>query len=210
VGASSGSAASPGVRIGAWLQPVVPPPKQRFKISSDSSAAHRRVAGNRASVQDSFRGTWWGARHGTSTSWPTRCRPRACETTLLEDLRFEHLGRKVDEVVWHFAADCYLNQSEDHVSSFVQQHGRKVMNLVCYIPVENLKVTAETELFGIRLLPVSDSRIPLAWPRLPLESPVGCVAAVDVRGTSHERMAKERGRSPRMHFASCGWRSAST
>jgi hypothetical protein len=63
------------------------------------------------------------------------------------------------------------------------------MDLVCYIPVENLKVTAETEMLGIRLLPVNDPRIPPARREFSLEVPIGCVAAVGVRGTSYERMA---------------------
>jgi hypothetical protein len=120
------------------------------------------------------------------------------QAALLEDLRFEHLGRKVDDIVWHFAADCYVDKGQDRVRSFVDQHGREPMDLVCYIPVENLKVAAETEMLGIRLLPVNDPRVPPARPEFSLEVPIGCVAAVGVRGTSYERMA-QRARAVASH-----------
>lgn len=61
------------------------------------------------------------------------------------------------------------------------------MSLVCYLPIEYLSVETETKVFGVRLLPLSDTRIPPADTWFRLEHPVACVAAVEVR-TAARRM----------------------
>ncbi len=71
------------------------------------------------------------------------------------------------------------------------------MSLVCYLPIEYLSVETETKVFGVRLLPLSDTRIPPADTWFRLEHPVACVAAVEVRGTD-ERMV-ERSRAQAAH-----------
>jgi len=65
------------------------------------------------------------------------------------------------------------------------------MDLVCYIPVEFLSVRTETNVVGIRLIPIDDPRIPKANPWFTREKPIGCVVAIDMEGTSYEQMAEE-------------------
>ena len=105
------------------------------------------------------------------------------------DPRFEHLGREVEDAVRHFVGECYSDRATDRVREFVAQHAKEPMNLVCYVPVAFLKVDAESDVLGIRLLPVDDSRLPRENSAISLEPRVGCVAAVDARDTSYELMA---------------------
>jgi hypothetical protein len=123
---------------------------------------------------------------------------RQAAAAVRSDLRFEHLARPDDEV-WRFADECMCDRSADHVPGFVERHAREPQNATCYLPVEFLKVQDETELAGIRLLPTRDPRIPR--PRVPwfsLDAPVGCVAAIAVRGTDYGQMA-ERARIAASH-----------
>lgn len=107
---------------------------------------------------------------------------------LIEDLRFEHLDHADDEV-WRFVAECWADRSADHVPVFVARHAAEVKHATCYIPVEFLTVNAETEFTGLGSLPVNDPRVPSAKPWFVLEKPTGCVAAVEVEGSSYSRMA---------------------
>jgi len=109
---------------------------------------------------------------------------------VLADLRFEHLDH-ADDDVWHFVAEAALD-TRDHVPAFVESHQREPINAACYIPVEFLTVNKENEVLGILLLPVNDTRIPPSKPKpaFNLEKPVGCVAAVNTRGTDYGRMAE--------------------
>lgn len=107
---------------------------------------------------------------------------------LLGDVRFEHLDRAEDEVR-RFMAECWADRSTDHVPLFVASHSAEVRKATCYIPVEFLSVTWVTELPGVRLLPVDDPQIPPPTPWFALEKPTGCVAAVEVEGSSFTRMA---------------------
>ena len=109
---------------------------------------------------------------------------------LLNDLRFEHLGRAAEDAIRLFVGECYSGMATDHVREFVAQHAKEPMNLVCYVPVAFLKVDAESDVLGIRLLPVDDSRLPREISAISLLPPVGCVAAVDVSGTSYAMMAE--------------------
>ncbi|HEX5406597.1 MAG TPA: hypothetical protein VFX16_30360 [Pseudonocardiaceae bacterium] len=122
---------------------------------------------------------------------------RDAVAALLADLRFEHL-RDPEARVWRFAAAAWLEPTTDHLRSFVAEHEQTPLNSVCYLPVEFLKVNAELEVLGIRLLPVDDLRIPPAGGWFSLASPVGCVAAVETGGTSPGRMA-ERARQQAVH-----------
>jgi len=107
---------------------------------------------------------------------------------LLDDLQFEHLDRAEDKVR-RFMAECWTDRSTDHVPLFVASHGAEVRKATCYIPVEFLSVTSVTEFPGVRLLPVDDPQVPPSAPGFVLDKPTGCVAAVEVEGSSFARMA---------------------
>jgi len=114
------------------------------------------------------------------------------------DLRFEHLRDPAD-AVWYFVAECSTDRSTDYVPAFVGSHGREPTDAACYIPVEFLTIREERELPGTRFLPVTHPDIPQQpAPWFVLEPPVGCVAAVRVRGTNYGRMA-ERARATASH-----------
>jgi hypothetical protein len=108
--------------------------------------------------------------------------------TLLGDLRFEHLER-VEDKVRRFMAECWVDRSTDHVPLFVASHGAEVRKVTCYIPVEFLSVTSVTMFPEVRLLPVANPQVPPPTPGFVLEKPTGCVAAVEVEGSSFARMA---------------------
>jgi hypothetical protein len=110
-----------------------------------------------------------------------------------EDLRFEHLDHP-DDAVWRFVEECWALRPTDHVPLFVERHAHEVTRATCYLPVEFLTVTTETQLPGVLLMPVTDPRVPPAKPWFTLEQPTGCVAAVEVDGTEYGRMA-ERARA---------------
>jgi len=107
---------------------------------------------------------------------------------LLGDVRFEHLDRAEDQVR-RFMAECWADRSADHVPLFVASRSAEVRNATCYIPVEFLGVTSVAEFPGVRLLPVDDPQVPPPTPWFVLEKPTGCVAAVEVEGSSFARMA---------------------
>jgi hypothetical protein len=107
---------------------------------------------------------------------------------LLGDLRFEHLDHAEDKVR-RFMAECWADRSTDHVTLFVASHSAEVRKATCFIPVEFLSVTSVREFPGVRLLPVDDPQIPRPTPGFILEKPTGCVAAVEVEGSSFTRMA---------------------
>ena len=107
---------------------------------------------------------------------------------LLADLRFEGLDRAKDKV-HRFMAESWADRSTDHVPLFMASHSREVRHATCYIPVEFLSVTSAAELPGVRLLPVDDPQIPPPSPWFVLAKPTGCVAAVEVEGSSFARMA---------------------
>lgn len=107
---------------------------------------------------------------------------------LLDDVRFEHLDR-AEDAVRRFMAECWADRSTDHVPLFVASHNAEVRKATCYIPVEFLSVTSVKEFPGVRLLPVDDPQIPRPTPGFSLEKPTGCVAAVEVEGTSLAKMA---------------------
>ena len=117
---------------------------------------------------------------------------------VIADLRFEHL-RNPANGVWYFAAECWVDQATDYVPAFIERHGREPEDATCYIPVEFLTVQGERELSGTRLLPVTHPDVPQRpAPWFSLDPPVGCIAAVRVRGTDYERMA-ERARASAAH-----------
>ncbi len=102
----------------------------------------------------------------------------AAQTVLQGDLRFEHLA--IEDAVWRFFVLCWRYRTVNHVPAFVEEHGKEVSLLVCFIPVEHLSVAAETVLPGVRLLPLGDPRIPVAGPWFDLQKAVGSCAAVEV------------------------------
>jgi hypothetical protein len=107
---------------------------------------------------------------------------------LLADVRFEHLGHAKDEVR-RFMAECWADTLIDHIPLFVASHSAEVMTATCYIPVEFLSVTSAIAFPGVNLLPVDEPHVPSASPGFVLEKPTGCVAAVEVEGSSFARMA---------------------
>lgn len=107
---------------------------------------------------------------------------------LEDDWEFEHLDKPTD-LVRLFAARAWARPHNDCVDEFLAEHRRAVRDAVCYLPVEYLVVDTVESLLGISLLPLGDPSIPEpVGPPLPLDGPVGCVAAVSVRGTDHARM----------------------
>ena len=113
------------------------------------------------------------------------------QATVLRDLRFEYLDqRAAADALWRFACRCVANRVTDHVALFVKEHAREVLDLACYLPVEHLKVEAEKDVAGLRLLPTTSEVIPQQGRRFVLDPPVGCVTVVRVSGTSYERMAE--------------------
>ena len=112
----------------------------------------------------------------------------AVNAALLADLKFEHL-RKPDDDVWQFVGECWADRATDHIPNFILQHSREPLDRVCFMPVEYLSVETATEVLGVRLLPTDNLEVPQVGPRMSLEKPIGCVAAVAVRGTNYGLMA---------------------
>jgi hypothetical protein len=119
------------------------------------------------------------------------------KAALLADLRFEHMS-KPDDDVWRFVGECWTDGKTDHVPGFIKEHSQEPMDRVCFVPVENLSVTSATDVLGIRLLPIDDPGVPTGGLGFSLEKPVGCVAAIAVRGTNHGLMV-ERARLVAAH-----------
>lgn len=110
---------------------------------------------------------------------------------VLGDLRFEYLDQRAAErALWRFVCQCHADRNGDHVAPFVEEHARKVLNLTCYLPVENLEVKTETDIVGLRMLPAASDEIPRTRGWFTPDTPAWCVIAVPVSGTSHERMAE--------------------
>ena len=109
---------------------------------------------------------------------------------LAADLRFEYMDDAQD-TLQDFVARAWFNRETDRVPLYVAEHAREILHLTCFVPIEFLKVDAETTLLGIRLLPVTDPTIPArsaSW--FDLKSPVGSVAAVPVTGTKLRAMGE--------------------
>jgi hypothetical protein len=125
---------------------------------------------------------------------------REALAAVLGDLRLEHLGQDgAEEALWRFACQCGADRATDHAGPFVREHARDVLDVVCYLTVEQLNVETETiTAAGLRLLPTASEEVPRFRGRLVPAPPVGCVAAVRVSGTSYERMA-ERARAAGEH-----------
>jgi hypothetical protein len=116
---------------------------------------------------------------------------KRAKAAVLADLRFEYLREKeVDDAVWRFFCEAFIQRSTNHVPGFTAQHQRPVENYVCYLPVEYLSTAQEFELGDVRFLPKYHSNVPPATPGFQLDEPVGCVVAVRARGTSYQRMAE--------------------
>lgn len=113
---------------------------------------------------------------------------RTAERSAIADLRFEHLASKTKDVVWAFASRCYLQRGVDHVPAFLSGHARELTHEICFIPIEYLEVSEEMEVFGLRLLPLDDPRIPQHNRVYNVAPPAGSVAAVETVGTSRDAM----------------------
>ena len=108
--------------------------------------------------------------------------------TLEEDLRFEHLGGQVADPLQrkmiHFASQCAVNPSENHVPAFVAENEQVPEERTCFLGIEFLKVQEPLELFGLRLLPTDHDEIPDSTTWFSVDPPVGSVIAVPVEGTN--------------------------
>lgn len=113
------------------------------------------------------------------------------------DLEFEHI-EKPQAALQIFVAHAWTDQVKDHVPDFFERHRRKVLDLVCYLTVEHLSVTEDARVLLAHLLPLTDPRIPTGVHRSKMDGSVGCVAAINVRGTSYRKMA-ERARITAAH-----------
>lgn len=124
---------------------------------------------------------------------------RAAKLALSEDLRFEYLADKeAEDALWRFVCLCHVHRGGDQVQPFVAAHARDPMDVVCYLPVEHLKVVGETDMLGVRFLPCDSDEVPKPNRHFSFEPPVGTVIAVPVQGTSYARMA-ERAREQAEH-----------
>jgi len=57
----------------------------------------------------------------------------AVEAALLADPSFEHL-RNPDDDVWQFVGACWADSATDHIPRFIEEHSRKPVNQVCFMP----------------------------------------------------------------------------
>jgi hypothetical protein len=109
---------------------------------------------------------------------------------LAEDLRFEYMDNAKD-TLRDFVARAWFDRKTDRVRLYVAEHAREILDLTCFVPIEFLKVEAETTLLGIRLRPITDPTIPARTaPWFDLKSPIGSVAAVPVTGTNLGKMGE--------------------
>lgn len=118
---------------------------------------------------------------------------RAAEQVLLQDPRFEHLDATVHDKVWRFVAQCHLDRKVDHVPGFLAEHAKEPEEMVWYFPIEGLAVAKETALFGVRLLPASDPRLPTEESGFRLDASSSCALAVTSLGT-HPKAMVDRAR----------------
>jgi hypothetical protein len=108
---------------------------------------------------------------------------REIQELLLADLRFEHLETEVEQAVRCFVSLAVTDRSTLQVPGFFEQHARQPRRHTLYIPVESLQVETEQGIGALRLVPLSAAEAGSDRLSLPLEPPIGCVAAVEVRGT---------------------------
>ena len=114
---------------------------------------------------------------------------RTARQALEGDLRFEYLKKPEDQIA-EFIATCVFQPKEKNVDNFIAAHAREPVTRICYLTVENLKVEARLEIFGLTLLPPNDESLPppeiLNDPR----APAGSVVRVEVTGTDVSRMVQ--------------------
>ncbi len=117
---------------------------------------------------------------------------------LREDERFEWLGPQgLKDALEYVVCEARAKPNESRLDqAFVEEYAGEPVDQTCFFPVRGLLVQAETELFGVKLLPGTAAQMPSrlqAFAQLARELPIQCVIAVPVRGTSDTRMAA-RGR----------------
>lgn len=118
---------------------------------------------------------------------------------ILRDQRFEYIDdKRLDDLLWRFIHGSLLDRSRDKVKAFMDEYCREVQEIVCYLPVDYLTVTAERKVLDVRLLPVNSEEIPPPGPWFRIEKPAGGVAAVWTKGTNHSLMA-DRARATADH-----------
>jgi len=109
--------------------------------------------------------------------------------TLPNDQRFEYMDEKtIDAATWRFVCLASLRPDMSHIDQFISDHAQPPRDLICYFPVELLKIPAATEVHGVKFIPTGSANLPeRLWapdPRPTMES----VVAVGCKGTSYVRM----------------------
>ena len=111
------------------------------------------------------------------------------EDALVGDQRFEYMN-DVERTLKEFIARAWAERSVNHVPSFIELHARPLLQLTCFIPIENLKVQSTVHVLGVDLLVLDDPAIPRPeHAAFALTSPIGCVAAIPTSGTNVGMMA---------------------
>jgi hypothetical protein len=106
-----------------------------------------------------------------------------------DDLRFEHLGKGVEEAVWHFACLSKTETLEAARSAFRERYAKEPVLLTCFFPILYLRVSKEAEVFGVRLLPKAHADAPQSSLAPPGDEMRGGFVAVLARGTEGGRVA---------------------
>jgi hypothetical protein len=108
---------------------------------------------------------------------------------LPDDQRFEYMDKRaVDAAAWRYVCLVYMRPDENHVERFISEHAQPLRDLTCYFPVELLKVSAETQVHGVRLIPAENAELPeRLWAPDPRPT-MASVIAVECTGTSYAKM----------------------
>lgn len=110
----------------------------------------------------------------------------AAAELLAADLRFEYLDAPRDEL-WRLVDQSQLDRQADHVNRFIDEHAQSPFISVCRVEIDYLTVDQPVDIFGIQLTPAD--ALPAVRRNVPgLGAHSGCMAEVEVSGTSPERM----------------------
>lgn len=88
-----------------------------------------------------------------------------------------------------FAADCAADRKTDHITAFIESHGREAVERACYFGVESLSVEPAAEVADVRLLPLDAPEIPDTNPLFKADKSIASFAMVPVTGTNDVLMA---------------------
>jgi hypothetical protein len=108
-------------------------------------------------------------------------------------IQYEHL-EDPEDAIFDLLAHLVAQPTSDGLSWFHTKFAKTPQRRLCFLPVKHLIVREPYALFGIELLPVDSVDIPEGRVFMDLEPPVGCVARVEVEGTSLDKM-RDRARA---------------